>query len=77
MPNASGSQAKTDNRNYNVAAYASKMDEIGRMLKHELVELNKYVSRRSTDRELNRNVEKIISNIHKRYMLEVSKTVME
>lgn len=70
-------RVKNEPKTKNVAAYTSKMDEIGRIIKKELSEVNKYISKRSTDRELIRNTENMLNNIHKRYMLEVSKTVME
>ncbi|HPJ13994.1 MAG TPA: hypothetical protein PLJ39_02835 [Spirochaetota bacterium] len=68
---------KNEPKTRNMSAYTNKMDEIGRIMKKEILEVNKYISKRSTDRELIKNTEKMLNNIYKRYMLEVSKTVME
>ncbi|MBN1499887.1 MAG: hypothetical protein JW982_07025 [Spirochaetes bacterium] len=59
------------------AAYARAMDDIGRMLKREFTEVNKYVSKRSIDRELISTVEKSLSNIYKLYNLETSKQMLK
>jgi HEAT repeat protein len=53
------------------------MDEVGKMLKKELGEVQKYINQRSTDRELIRNVEKMLGNVYKRYILESNKIMME
>jgi hypothetical protein len=70
-------KTRHETRTHNIAAYTNKMDEIGRMLKQELREVHKYISKRSNDRELIRNTEQMIENINKRYQLEVSKTVLD
>lgn len=64
-------------RSKDAVAYARAMDDIGRMLKRELGEINKYVNKRSTDRELIRNVERQLTNIYKMYNLETSKYIIE
>lgn len=64
-------------RSKDAIAYANAMDDIGRMLKRELGDINKYVNKRSTDRELIRTVEKKLSNIYKMYNLETSKHIID
>lgn len=49
------------------------LDEIGRNLKKDLTDLVKYVKKRSTDRELIKRVEELTQNIHKHYLLEITK----
>jgi HEAT repeat protein len=57
--------------------YAQAMDEIAKILKADLAEVVRYVQKRSTDRELINTVEKMISNINKRYILETTKIIMQ
>lgn len=56
-----------------VLSYAQALDDIGRILKNDLDQINKYIQKRSTDRELINNVDKLLSNTYKRYFVEKSK----
>ena len=58
-------------------AYAQALDDLGRALKDDLNDINKYVQKRTTDRELILSVEKMLSNIYKRYFVEKSKIFSE
>lgn len=68
---------KREEKTMNAVEYAKAFDDLGSMLKMELNELSKYVQRRSTDRELLVNVEKMIANINKRYLFESTKIIMQ
>lgn len=58
-------------------AYAKMVDDIGKMLQLELMEVTRYINKRSTDRELNRTVEKMLGDIQKRYIIETSKLIIK
>ncbi|MBN2041176.1 MAG: hypothetical protein JW864_14125 [Spirochaetes bacterium] len=58
-------------------AYAQALDDLGRTLKDDLANINKYIQKRTTDRELISNVDKMLSNVYKRYFVEKSKIFSE
>jgi formate hydrogenlyase subunit 6/NADH:ubiquinone oxidoreductase subunit I len=58
-------------------AYAQALDDLGRILKEDLNGINKYIQKRTTDRELISNVDKMLSNVYKRYFLEKTKIFSE
>ncbi len=58
-------------------AYAQALDDLGRRLKDDLNDINKYIQKRSTDRELLTNVGKMLSNVYKRFFVEKSKIFSE
>lgn len=66
-----------ERRSPSAIAYAKAMDEIGKILKKELASIHKYVSNRSTDRELIKTVEKMLTQTNKRYMHETSKIMID
>ncbi len=68
---------KREFRSPSAVAYAKAVDELSKQLKLELDEINKYVQKRSTDRELLNNVDKMLSNAYKRFILETSKIIIE
>lgn len=61
----------------NTIAFAAAMDTVGRSLRKDLMDISKYVGKRSTDRELIKNVEKMVDDAYRHYSLEVTKTVIE
>ena len=69
--------AQTDKRSKNTIAFANAMDGIGKILRKDLTDITKYVSKRSTDKELVKTVDKMLDDVYRRYMLESSKTVIE
>jgi HEAT repeat protein len=68
---------KREFRSPSAVAYAKAVDDLSKQLKLELEEVNKYVQKRSTDRELLNNVDKMLSNAYKRFILETSKIIIE
>lgn len=68
---------KREQKTGSAMEYAQAMDDVGKVLKDELAEITRYVQRRSTDRELINTVEKMVANIHKRYLLETTKIIMQ
>ncbi|MFH0975284.1 MAG: hypothetical protein V1874_05815 [Spirochaetota bacterium] len=65
------------NKSPEAIAYAQAMDDLGRILKDDLNNVNKYIQKRSTDRELLTNVSKMLSNVYKRFFVEKSKIFSE
>lgn len=68
---------KQEQRSPTAIAYAQMLDGFGKILKSELEEVNKYVQKRSLDRDLIGTVGKMLQNIHKRYIVETSKIVIK
>lgn len=67
---------RQDSGKNNAVEYIKVMDDVGKIIKHELDEMIKYVQKRSTDRELISNVEKRVSNINKIYLTETTRIIM-
>lgn len=53
------------------------LDDLGQMLQSQLDEIDRYVQKRSTDRELIKNVRKLLVNVHNLYKVEVSRLIVE
>ena len=70
-------QQNLQNKSSIAIAYGQALDDLGRILKEELNEVNKYVQKRTTDRELLANVQKMLSNVYKRFFVEKSKIFSE
>ncbi|MDY6968034.1 MAG: hypothetical protein SVR08_05200 [Spirochaetota bacterium] len=68
---------KGDRRSPTAIAYAQALDDIGRILKNDLYEIDKFVEKRTTDRELISNVHKMLDNAYKRFFVEKSKMFLE
>lgn len=64
-------------RSPTAVAYAQAIEDVGRKLKEDLNEVNKYLERRVTDRELISTVGKKLNESYRRFMLEISKIVIE
>ncbi len=67
---------KIEQKSASAIEYAKAMDEIGKLLKQDINEVIKYIQKRSTDREMNANVEKMLASAYKRYLLESTKIMM-
>ena len=59
------------------AAIARDLEEIGNILKRQLDDIEQYAQRRSTDRELIRNLRKMLANTYNRYRVEISRLVIK
>ncbi|MGL4370072.1 MAG: HEAT repeat domain-containing protein, partial [Spirochaetota bacterium] len=71
---------KTDgsqNRSKNTLAFSGAMEKIGKILRKDLYDVSRYVSKRSTDKEMIRTVDKMLDDAYRRYMLETSKTTFD
>ncbi len=53
------------------------LDDIGQMLHGQLDEIDRYVQKRSTDRELIKNVRKLLTNAHNLYRVEISRLIVD
>ena len=56
---------------------ANDLDNIGKKLQVQLEDLERYIIRRSTDRELNKHVRRMIQDTNNLYTLEVSKLIID
>ena len=63
----------TGNRSTTSIAIAGELENVGIKMKMMLDEVDAYMNRRSTDRELNRNVRQMLLNIYNLYRVEISK----
>ncbi len=67
---------KHEQREGSSVEYAQAMDDVGRGLREDLSEILKYIQKRSTDRELITTVERMVSNVNKRFMAETTRIIM-
>jgi hypothetical protein len=74
LKNIEGPHAR---RSKNTVVFANAMDNIGKSLRKDLIDVTRYVSKRSTDRELIKNIDKMLDDVYRHYLLEVSKTVID
>lgn len=68
---------KTGNRSMTSIAIAGELENIGVRLREQLEEIEKYVNRRSTDRDLNKNVRQMLNNAYNLYRVEISKLTIK
>lgn len=74
------SQVKSLNmqgRSTTSVAIAGELENVGLKLKGEFEEIEKYVNRRSTDRELSKNVRQMLNNAYNLYRVETSKLTIK
>lgn len=69
--------AGSEKMSKNTIAFANAMERIGKVLRKDLSDVSKYVAKRSTDKDLVKNVERMLNDAYRQYMLESSKTVIE
>ena len=67
----------TGNRSTTSIAIAGELENIGIKIKNQLDEIEKYMNRRSTDRELNRNIKVMLTNVYNLYRIEISKLTIK
>jgi hypothetical protein len=72
-----GRQDLSSKRSKNTIAFSNAMEHIGKTLRHDLVDVSKYIGKRSVDRELIKSTEKMLDDVYRHYMLQVSKTIIE
>lgn len=65
------------NRSTTSIAIAGELENIGIKLKNQFDEIEKYMNRRSTDRELNRNIKVMLTNVYNLYRIEISKLTIK
>lgn len=68
---------KTGNRSTTSIAIAGELENIGVKLREQLEEIEKYVNRRSTDREMNKNIRQMLNNAYNLYRVEISKLTIK
>ena len=59
------------------AAIARGLDDLGQQLQGQLEEIERYVQKRSTDRELIKNVRRMLSNVNNLYKVEISRLIID
>lgn len=65
------------NRSTTSIAIAGELENVGIKLKNQFDEIEKYMNRRSTDRELNRNIKVMLTNAYNLYRIEISKLTIK
>ncbi len=68
---------KTGNRSTTSIAIAGELENIGIRLREQLEEIERYVNRRSTDREMSKNVRQMLNNAYNLYRVEISKLTIK
>lgn len=68
---------KTGNRSMTSIAIAGELENIGIRLREQLEEIERYVNRRSTDRELSKNVRQMLNNAYNLYRVEISRLTIK
>jgi hypothetical protein len=59
------------------ADYLATLERVNGILRSEINEINKYIQKRSTDRELNTQVSRMLENLQKKIFLEISNFIMK
>jgi len=65
------------NRSTTSIAIAGELENIGIRLRDQLDEIERYVSRRSTDRELSKNVHQMLMNVYNLYRVEITRLTIK
>jgi hypothetical protein len=68
---------KQGSRPASSASIARGLDNLSGQLQIELDEIDRYVQKRSTDRELIKNVRKMLTNVHNLYKVEISRLIID
>ena len=61
------------NRSMTSIAIAGELENVGIKIKAQLDEIEGYINRRSTDRDLNKNIRQMLNNVYNLYRVEISK----
>lgn len=59
------------------ADYLATLERVNAILRNEINDINKYIQKRSTDRELNAHVSKMLETLQKKIFLEISNFIMK
>lgn len=59
------------------AEYLATLERVNGILRNEINEINKFIQKRSTDRELNTQVARMLENLQKKIFLEISNFIMK
>lgn len=70
-------QLRKEYRPKDATSIASELEDLGEQLKNQLDAIDRYVQRRTTDRELIKNVRKMLKNTHDYYRVEISRMIIE
>lgn len=70
-------QLRKEYRPKSAMSIASELEDLGEQLKGQLDAIDRYVQRRTTDRELIKNVRKMLKNTHDFYRVEISRLIVE
>ncbi|MCP4130649.1 MAG: hypothetical protein GY754_06670 [bacterium] len=68
---------KVKDRSKSSISIATELDDIGQKLKNQFDDIERYVQRRSTDRELIRSLHKMLENSYNSYKVEISRIVIK
>ncbi|MCL1864233.1 MAG: hypothetical protein FWF73_00280 [Spirochaetes bacterium] len=68
---------RTENRSLTSITIAGELDNIGLKLRNEFDEIEKYIYKRSIDKELNKHVRNMLNNIYNLYMVEISRLTIK
>ncbi len=59
------------------ADYIATLERVNGIVRNEINEINKYIQKRSTDREMNTQVAKMLDNLQKKIFIEISNFMMK
>ncbi|HOW81196.1 MAG TPA: hypothetical protein PK573_01440 [Spirochaetota bacterium] len=68
---------RRESRPASAISIAGDLEDIGDRLKAQLEEIERYIQRRSTDREMIKNVRRMLKNAHDLYKVEISRIIIE
>lgn len=68
---------KRERRSTSSVAIARELDNLAGQLQNHLDEIERYVQKRSTDRELIKNVRRMLTNIQNLYKVEISRIIID
>ncbi len=68
---------RRESRPASAISIAGDLEDIGDRLKTQLEEIERYIQRRSTDREMIKNVRRMLKNAHDLYKVEISRIIIE
>lgn len=68
---------KQGSRTPSSASIVRGLDNLGAQIQNELDEIDRYVQKRSTDRELIKTVRRMLTNVHNMYKVEISRLIID